>query len=81
MSRSHDHEGRRTEFAVSPDVPLIIPRDASIAADLDFVGVGTAVTLHVDIEDGRLARLMIDHPTEGWPAAPQILGFAAYPEP
>ena len=78
--RVHDAEGRRTMFRVMQDAPGIVPRDASAAADILVEAVGS-VTVSLDIEDGFIRRLEADAPLAGWPAAPNVLGIAEYPEP
>ena len=80
VSRTHDHDRRETRFQLRGDVPVIIPRDSGIAADVDVEGVGS-VYVDLEIEDGWLHSLVVDCPVEVWPADPKVIGLTPYPEP
>jgi hypothetical protein len=80
ISRTHDQDRRETRFRVSPDAPLIIPRDAGLCGDVDVEAVGS-VYVDLEIEEGWLHSLVVDCPREGWPADPKVIGLTPYPEP
>lgn len=79
VSRTHDHDRRETRFQVHGDGPVIIPRDAGIAADIDIEGVGS-VYVDLGIADGWLHSLVVDYPVAVWPADPKVIGLTPYPE-
>ena len=79
--RFHDREERRTTFRVDPAAPLIIPRDASTVGVFEIAHIGRPVEVELTIADGVIRALSVDHPDADWPVAPQVLGYAEYPEP
>ncbi len=72
--RTRDRDELTTRFAVAAGAPIVIPRDASMAADLDVDAYGE-VTAYITIEEGRLTELVFEASGAHWPEHPRILGL------